>query len=59
MCVLDPYAGLRPAYDTVGQNLPPAVRSPNVPQAPGQYTMPGNIFMPVPDNFEHADHAHA
>ncbi|HLM18635.1 MAG TPA: SLBB domain-containing protein, partial [Acidimicrobiia bacterium] len=46
--MLDPNAGLRPTYDTVGQNLPPAVRSPNVPQPPGQYTMPGNIFMPSP-----------
>jgi hypothetical protein len=41
VCVLDPYAGLRPMYDTVGQNLPPTMRSPSVPQMPGQYTLPG------------------
>jgi polysaccharide export outer membrane protein len=46
VCVVDPYAGLRPAYDTVGQNLPPVVRAPTVPQLPGQYTMPGPILQP-------------
>ena len=46
VCVLDPYAGLRPAYDTVGQNLPPAVRSPSVPQYPGPFGMPGQILVP-------------
>ncbi|HEU4720890.1 MAG TPA: SLBB domain-containing protein [Gemmatimonadaceae bacterium] len=48
VCVVDPYAGLRPAYDTVGQNLPPVVRAPTVPQLPGQYTMPGPILPSTP-----------
>jgi hypothetical protein len=49
VCVLDPYSGMRPAYDTVGQNLPPTLRSPTVPQLPGQYTMPGQILPGTPN----------
>ena len=48
VCVLDPYAGLRSANDTVRRNLPPTGRSPNPPQLPGQYTMPGQVPLPVP-----------